>query len=121
MAWRLKIDTSDLDASALSCVRIILNTDNAVYQRLTADPGGPESNLTQRFLSYDVARQLVAAALAQEELATVEYDRGSLGNVLRARLRDYFGDEGNAVEPLRARWAMSPSDLDAELQRFFQL
>ncbi len=121
VAWRLKVDTSDLDASALSCVRIILNTDNEVYGRLAADPDSPGSQLTQRFLAYDVARQLVVAALAQEELAMVDYERASLGNVLRARLRDYFGDEGDAIEPLRARWAMSPSDLDVELQRFFQL
>ncbi len=109
------------EASALSCVRILLNTDNEVYRRLTETPYSPEAQVTQRFLAYEVARQLVVAALAQGELSTVDYESGSLGNVLRARLRDYFAEEGDAIEPLRSRWTMFPSDIDAELQRYFQL
>lgn len=121
IAWRLTVNTTDLDASALSAVRFTLNTDNEVHQRLIERPDSDEAEVTRRFMSYDVARQLVTAALAQDEFMPVDYESGSIGHVLRSRLRGYFRDEGDAIEPLRARWLAEPSEIDAELQRFFQL
>jgi hypothetical protein len=120
-AWRLEIDTSDLYAPALSALRVVLNTDHDAYSRLAGPPGNPESEVTRHFLAYDIARQLVVTALTREDLVPADYEQGSIGDVLRARLRDYFGDEGDAIEPLRQRWAFSPAEVDAELQAFFQL
>ena len=121
VAWRLTVATTDLDASALSAVRLVLNTDNEVHQRLIDRPDSDEAEVTRRFMSYDIARQLVVAALAQDELMPIDYESSSIGHVLRSRLRGYFGDEGDAIEPLRARWLAEPSEIDAELQRYFQL
>lgn len=121
VAWLLQVDTADLDAPALSSVRLILNSDHPVYARLTAEPDGVEAVLTRQYLAYDVARQLVVAALAQEDLKDTEYERGSVGAVLRARLSDYFGEEGRRVEPLRQRWRSAPSEVDADLQSLFPL
>lgn len=120
-AWSLHVDTLDLDASILSSVRLILNTDSEVHERLTERPDSEEAEVTRRFMSYDVARQLVIAALSETELMPVDYESGTLGHVLRSRLRDYFGEEGDAIEPLRARWRSHPSEIDGELQRFFKL
>jgi hypothetical protein len=120
-AWRLDIDTSDLYAPALSAVRVVLNTDHPAYERLAGPSGNPEADVTRQFLAYDIARQIVVTALAREDLTATDYDRGSIGDVLRARLRDYFGQEGDDVQPLRQRWASSPSEIDAELQAFFPL
>ena len=121
IAWRVDIDTNDLEALALNCVRVLLNTDNAVYRRLTDTPTSAEAEATRRFLQYDVARQLSTAALAQEDLAPVPYPRGTIGAILRARLSDYFGEEGSDVAPLRARWRSAPYEIDAELQGRFEL
>jgi hypothetical protein len=118
-AWRLDIDTSDIEAPALSAVRIVFNTDHPAYRRLAGAQGDVEAVLTRQFLAYDVARQLVTAALAQPEFKAVDYERGSIGNILRARLATYFGQEGDDVEPLRQRWTSAPSEIDAELQPFF--
>jgi len=121
MAWRLHVDATDLEAPALSAVRVILNTDHAVYRRLTESAESPEADITRQFLAYDVARQMVEAALTNDELRPIDYGRGSIGATLRARLNDYFGLEGADVEPLRGRWRTSPSEIDAELQAFFGL
>lgn len=120
-AWRLIVDTSDLDASALAAIRLIVNTDTEAHHRLTNLADTEQAEITRRFMSYDVARQLVLAGLAQEELTSIEYEPGSVGSVLRSRLKGYFGAEGDAVEPLRARWLLAPADIDAELQRHFNL
>jgi len=120
-AWRVNVNTSDLDAPALSAIQVVLNTEHPVYRRLTENAEGADALVTRQFLAYDVARQLVAAALVQEDLVATEYERGSIGAILRARLRDYFGHEGDEVTPLRQRWASSPADIDAELQSAFAL
>jgi hypothetical protein len=118
-AWRVAVETSDLDAPALSAVRVILNTDHPAHKCLADTPDSPEAALTRQFLAYDVARQLVISALMNDEFIAVDYDRGSIGDILRARLKNYFLAEGDEVEPLRQRWRTSPADIDAELQPFF--
>lgn len=121
VAWRLDIDTSDLEALALNCVRVLLNTDNAVYRRLIDSPASSEAEATRKFLQYDIARQLSTAGLAQDDFVPIQYERGTIGAVLRARLSDYFGEDGAEIEPLRARWRSAPNEIDAELQTRFEL
>ena len=120
-AWRVEVETHELEAPALAAVRVILNTDHPAYLRLSETPDSKEAALTRQFLSYDVARQLVTAALMDDDFRATEYERGSIGNILRARLQNYFDGEGDEVEPLRRRWRERPADIDAELQQFFLL
>lgn len=120
-AWSVEIETSDLAAPALGCVRLLLNSDHPAYARLTSTPDAPDSVRTREFMRFDVARQLVTAALMTEEFGADEYEEGSLGWVLRARLVNYFGEEGDEVDSLRARWRTSPWECDAELQAWFEL
>lgn len=120
-AWRIEVDTTDLDAPALSALRVVLNTEHPAYHRITENADSPEAEITRQVIAYDVARQLVVAALSQDDMVASEYERGSIGGVLRSRLSDYFGHEGDEVVPLRQRWVASPSDIDAELQAFFSL
>lgn len=118
-AWRIVVKTSDLYVPALSAVRVILNKDHPAYNRLADTTDSAAATLTQQYLLYDVARQLVIAALLEDEFQSEDYERGSIGAVLRARLITYFHHEGEEVEPLRQRWRLSPADIDAELQPWF--
>jgi hypothetical protein len=118
-AWRIMVKTSDLYAPALSAVRVILNKDHPAYDRLADTTDSAAARLTEQYLLYDVARQLVIAALLEDEFQSEDYERGSIGAVLRGRLMTYFGHEGGEVEPLRQRWRLSPADIDAELQPYF--
>lgn len=118
-AWRVMVETADLDAPALSAVRVLINSDHPAYERLTEKPDSAEAALTREFLQYDVARQLVLAALAEDELKAVDYEQGSIGAILRARLMTYFSAEGRDIAPLRQRWRLDPGEIDAELQPFF--
>lgn len=120
-AWALEVDTSDLAAPAPGCVRLLLNSDHPVYSRLTSEPTSPEAVRTREFMRFDTARQLVSAAMTSEEFGPDEFEEGSLGAILRARLANYFGEDGDEVEPLRARWQASPWEIDAELQASFEL
>jgi hypothetical protein len=120
-AWCVEIDTSDLAAPALGCVRLLLNSDHPAYDRLRGVPDAPEAIRTREFLRFDVARQLVTAALMAEEFGAHEYEEGSLGWVLRARLSNYYGEAGDDVDSLRAWWRASPWECDADLQASFYL
>ena len=120
-AWSLEVDAGDLAAPAIGCVRLILNSDHAAYGRLASEPGSPQAERTKEFMRFDVARQLVVAALTNDEFGPYEYEEGTLGWVLRGRLMNYFGEEGFDVDPLRARWRASPWEIDAQLQASFEL
>ena len=117
-AWLVEVDTTDLDAPALDRIRLILNTEHDVYSRLQ-EPDTPGAALTRQFLAYDVARQLVAAALECDELTDDDYERASVGHVLRQRLQNYFGD----VDLLRLHrlWRQNPRLVEAQLQARFPL
>lgn len=118
-AWYLDLDMSDLNAPVLGRLKLYINSDHPVYMRLGESAESLERILTAGFLEYDIARQLVVTALANEEFTSAEYERGSVGRILRRHLVTYFGEDGEAVEPLRARWWSCPNEIDSELQRFF--
>ncbi len=120
-AWLLDARADDLDSPALASVRLLLNIDSPVYQRLQLQAGSAEAERTKQFIAYDIARQLVALALNAQDLRDEDYPRGSIGQILRARLKNYFGTEAADIEALRSRWKDSPGELESILQSNFAL
>ncbi len=76
-AWALVVENPDLSSLAVGSLRLYLNTDHPAIGSLLDSADSPENRWVQEFLRYDTARQLVTAALANDELRTgIEYDSG---------------------------------------------
>lgn len=113
-AWYLWM-SDDLAASTTGAVRIELNSSHPDIQQMLNHPGTDMSKATSRFIRYDVARQLVAAALNHEELDdATRYDEGTLGHLMLRLLQNLL--PARSIHDLRMAWRDDPSDLEAELQ-----
>jgi hypothetical protein len=111
--WTLQLDTYDLDASASGNVRLLLNSDHPAVADLLDRPESPSGKMLQEFLHYDLARQLVVAALRHEDLDRAEYDEGSMGELLSSTVNRFFD---RSLEQLRGDLRTDPGGLEAEVQ-----
>ncbi|YCK80832.1 hypothetical protein M1D89_17310 [Arthrobacter sp. D3-18] len=73
-SWFLQIETSDLEASFLSSVRLFLNADKTQVRRLLAGSKDTATQLLRRTIDTDVTRQLVHCALNLTEVMDAEVD-----------------------------------------------
>ena len=119
-AWALVVENPDLSSLAVGSLRLYLNTDHPAIGSLLDSADSPENRWVQEFLRYDTARQLVTAALANDELRTgIEYDSGSLGDLLIRMISNTLGSRD--IEMIRADWKTDPGQIEAELQAALQM
>jgi hypothetical protein len=112
--WYLEIADSDLGASPTQALRLYLNSTNPVIRGVLDDPATDASTHILQFLRYETARQLLMAALRDQEFDDrSDYGRGTLGDVLVTLLRVYF--PGRGIVQLRNDYVLHPAELDAEL------
>lgn len=83
--WELQIDLSDPDASAMAAIRLTLNSGMDQVRTLLDESGGTQGDLVRRMLTWDITRQMVHAALRNEEVLALDVDpeATSVGGVLR--------------------------------------
>jgi hypothetical protein len=112
--WYLEIAESDLEASATSCLRLHLNSSNDDVRELLEHPDSERSWLVLRHLRHDTTRQMVAAALRNDEFDDrVSYGRGTLGDVLVTVVRVHF--HGRSLDQLRTDFTLRTPEVEAEI------
>jgi hypothetical protein len=112
--WYLEIADSDLGASPTQALRLYLNSANPAIRGVLDDPATDASAHILQFLRYETARQLLMAALRDQEFDDrADYGRGTFGDVLVTLVRIYF--PGRGIAQLRNDYVLHPAELDAEL------
>ena len=105
----------------MSSVRLTLNTSRPIITNLLEGVPTQEGELLMRTIRWDVARQLVTAALGLEGITELEFDpdaitvAGTLRNVLAAI---WPRDE---LSTLRQRWKDSPELMEIQIQHHARL
>lgn len=114
--WALKVDTSDLDALFNSSVRLTLNSGSSSVKSLLAGSQSQESKLLATMLDIDVTRQLVAAALSNEDIRRMEVDIDgtSIASVLRNLIFQLWPSKSTSV--LYGWLRDSPERLETAIQ-----
>lgn len=92
-AWALDWDPHDLDASTLGAVRLLLNQRQPkTASLLREDPPSEASQILWETIRFDVGRQLIEGALANEDFVhdPKRYEHGTLGATLRRMFIVHF-------------------------------
>jgi hypothetical protein len=111
--WYLEIADSDLQANCTSAVRLCINSANPSMQEVLI-AGAARNSQFVKFMMYDVYRQLMVVAIRNDEFDDrVNYDRGSLGDVLITLLRIFF--PGKDIGHLRRGFELNLQEVEAEL------
>ena len=113
--WFLEGANAELSASGIGSLRLLLNTSNPTILALLRAPDDVQSVLVQRFLLYDVYRQLVMCALQEEDLHDgMDCEAGTFGDLLLTSIRRIFGSQ--RLDSLRGEYRDEPGEFEARLQ-----
>lgn len=116
-AWKLSIDSSDLDAAFMSAVRLSLNTRHSSVRDLLAGKSNAETKQLQRMIDVDVTRQLAFVALRTPDILGLDVDWGeiSLGGVLRNLIQQLW-PKGENPHALKSQYINDPLRLESDIQ-----
>lgn len=113
--WCLSAATDDLAAAASSALQLMLNTDHEAVVELVQQGSADQGRQFMEFMRFDVARQLIFAALEHEELDTAaSYEAGTVGDVLASLVNNLLPQR--PLAQLRADARANRGDLEAEIQ-----
>lgn len=113
--WCLSAATDDLGAAASSALQLMLNTDHEAVVELVQHGSAEQGRQFMEFMRFDVARQLVFAALEHEELdIAARYEAGTVGDVLVSLVNSLLPNR--PLAQLRADARSNRGDLEAEIQ-----
>lgn len=113
--WYLEGTNEDLSSSGVGSLRLLVNTSNPVILNLLTDPGDIQAVAIQQFMQYDVYRQLVMAALHNDDLLDgLEHEAGTLGELLATTVRRIF--DAQRLDSLRGDYSQQPGEFEALLQ-----
>jgi hypothetical protein len=114
--WYVEIEADDLDSAALGGVRLVLNEAHPAVERVLAGDASAEATATLSMLRWDVARQLVFAALDNDELIERggEFEDETLGAMLAGVLSTHW--PGESPRSLRQLRHTEPGRFERELQ-----
>lgn len=92
--WFVHIDTSDLESSFMSSVRLVLNSEKPQIQKLLQGSKDPATQLLERVIDTDVTRQLTLHALTIPEVLEIEpdFEHTSVAHGLRNCLQRIWPD-----------------------------
>ena len=113
--WCLRWDSTDYEQAAGACLRIMLNRDHPKAEAAAREPDDRENAGTMQVLRWDIARQMITAAL--DDVAgfeTLDWPEGSLGAALAARIRTVF--PSLSLAECRALRRTGPEDFETSLQ-----
>jgi hypothetical protein len=118
--WWLDLETANLDASPLGCMRLYLNAAHPAIARALH----PDERLGTEVLSvirWDVARMLVHAALDNDDFVDGwdDFPDESLGGVLQGLVRRHW--PGETAASLRARRTRDLTRFEYQLQARLRL
>lgn len=121
-AWALDWDPHDLEASTLGAVRLLLNQRQPMTARLLReDPPSEASQMLWETIRFDVARQLIEGALANEEFVRDpnRYEHGTIGATLRRMMTVNFPQHD--IRTLAALAGRSRAQFESLLQANLRL
>lgn len=104
--WLLHLETSDMNALALRCLRLYVNSGNPKLEKVLSGDTRPASRVTSSVMRWDVHRAMVHAALDSEEFVEQwgSFADGSLGAALEQLLRRIWPHEdGSSLRTERIR------------------
>lgn len=115
-AWRLMVDSRDIDAPFKRVVRLYINSLNGrIVRALGENARGIESSLIRQLLQYDTEKELVMIGIrehAQVDLSQKE--DGTLAAVLHGLLQKRFPEQ--SANALASRMSDDPKGFETELQ-----
>ena len=103
-AWLLEIASDDLDVPAAAAVRLVVNEAHPLMRRVLDGDASPEAVQALETVRWDVARQLVDAALALPEFIERDdaFEEDSFGWLLAGVLATHFpGESPRSVRTIR--------------------
>lgn len=114
--WRLEFDLDDLDSAAGGAIRLVVNDGDATMNAVRKGIDSPEVAAIIRMMRWDVARQLIWAALDSDEFVERRgsFQEDTVGWVLTHILNQHF--EGDAPSSVRAVRDSSPAVFESRLQ-----
>ncbi len=115
--WALEWDVEDLEAPVLASLRLLVNaSDEVLLNSLRSGSSDPRSSVIRSFVTYDVGRVLVHAALRSEKFVEDPeiFEEDSVGRMLFELLAMCW--PGIPIKALATRLREDPARLDAELQ-----
>lgn len=116
-AWALEWNPEDLDAPMLGGLRLLVNSgDDALVAALRTGGDDISAVLLRSFVTFDVARSMVHAALANEHFieAPEGFAEGTIGRTLFELVAACW--PATPVPTLVARCRDDPARLDADIQ-----
>jgi hypothetical protein len=115
-AWRLVVDSQDIDAPFKRLVRLYINSLNGrVVRALGENSRGIEASLIRQLLQYDIEKELVMIGIREHvRIKASQKDDGTLAAVLDDLLQKRFPEQG--VEQLVSRMNEDPKGFETELQ-----
>ena len=116
-AWALEWDQDDLGAPVLGGLRLLVNAgDETLVAALRTGSSDAAALVLRSFVTYDVGRSLVHAALVNERFTEAPeiWPEGSVGRTLHELIVTCW--PGVPMPTLVARLRNEPGRLDAELQ-----
>jgi len=114
--WWLHLDLSDLDSSALSAVRLYLNSKSEAARRIDSGADDEEARAFRSALEWDVARQMILRAISMDEFRSGwgSFVPTSIGEVIETLILRLFPGQDSAS--LFSILESSPDVLEARLQ-----
>ncbi|MCG3776028.1 MAG: hypothetical protein JW395_2877 [Nitrospira sp.] len=119
--WCLEWSPRDLEAPALSCLRLWINKEHQLfYEAAVATAPAPEQLAIRSTLRFAIAEEMLSMALDHaEDLEQGTFDHGSCGKVFVDLIEQLFPDmEPSALKQLRLR---EPGRFSAAIQSRTQL
>ncbi len=103
-AWLLETVSDDLDVAAAAAVRLVVNDAHPVMRRVLDGDASAECVLALEAIRWDVARQLIDAALTTPEFIERDeaFEEDSFGWLLASVLATHFpGESARSVRAMR--------------------
>lgn len=119
-AWVLDWDRDDLDAPVLGGMRLLVNTSHeSMPAMLRSGSSDPRAALLRSFVTFDVARSLIAGALSNDRFVEdpEAFEDGSVGRMLFELITMCW--PGSQFPALRSRSIHDACRFNAELQARF--
>lgn len=118
--WILDWDSDELDAPVLGGMRLLVNTSHeSMPDMLRSGSSDPRAAIWRSFVTFDVARSLVAGALGNDRFVDdpETFEEGTVGRMLFELITMCW--PGAQFSALRSRAVDDPSLFNAELQARF--
>jgi hypothetical protein len=114
-AWRIEVDTMDLELPAPATIRIKVNRGHAAALAMALHPTSGEVNqVLEGALRFDLARRLLRVLAESDVSQESKFHAGSLGEAMVHLLDLYLPDEN--IRSLRHAFRDDAARLEAELQ-----